>query len=95
MVLIVLKFSCNICTNKCLIPSITLCTIQTVFYEKCEKLNNLSSRTLKGTVQLTHFDCVRTPITSAYRSAMMCTLPVLGPQYLEINKGYGIKSNNC
>lgn len=29
-----------------------------------------------------YFDWVRTPMTSAYRSAMMCTLPVLGPQYL-------------
>lgn len=31
----------------------------------------------------TNFDCVRTPMTSAYKSAMMCTLPVLGPQYLQ------------
>ena len=29
-----------------------------------------------------YLDCVRTPMTSAYRSAMMCTFPVLGPEYL-------------
>lgn len=34
-----------------------------------------------------YFDCVKTPMTSAYKSAMMCTLPVLGPQYLQVNKG--------
>lgn len=32
--------------------------------------------------QLTYLDCVRTPMTSAYRSAMMCTLTVLGPEFL-------------
>lgn len=36
---------------------------------------------------LSYFDCVKTPMTSAYKSAMMCTLPVLGPQYLQVQKG--------
>ena len=31
-----------------------------------------------------YLDCVSTPMTSAYRSAMMCTLLVLGPEYLSI-----------
>lgn len=37
--------------------------------------------------KLSYFDCVKTPMTSAYKSAMMCTLPVLGPQYLQVKNG--------
>lgn len=41
----------------------------------------------RGGGKLSYFDCVKTPMTSAYKSAMMCTLPVLGPQYLQVKNG--------
>lgn len=51
--------------------------------------------------KLSYFDCVRTPMTSAYRSAMMCTLPVLGPQYLSVKNRFwqwkqeGVSCQDC
>lgn len=34
------------------------------------------------TLRVTYLACANTPMTSAYRSATMCILPVLGPRYL-------------
>lgn len=61
-----------------------------------EKKKNIPQKQVKGSevtgdwwlVKVAHLDCVRTPMTSAYRSAMMCTLPVLGPQYLRIDEAH-------
>lgn len=36
----------------------------------------------QGSDTLTYLACANTPMTSAYRSATMCILPVLGPRYL-------------
>lgn len=45
--------------------------------------NSKKQNKSKSVIYKTYFDWARTPITSAYKSAIICTFPVLVPEYLK------------
>lgn len=54
----------------------------TLISNKDSKIHSKS----KSVIYKTYFDWARTPITSAYKSAIICTFPVLVPEYLKLQE---------